>query len=192
MTRVVENIGSIIERNTSRRGFLARVAGAGAVAAVAPVRFLIRPDAAEALLPSACSSSSLCNDGYSEFCASINGGNNWCPDGTFVAGYWKCSNYGGNGYCDPQDVRYYVDCNITAADRVYYGCANETCSCRRQNYNQFQYGNCNTGHAGYGSSYVKCRHVKCHNPSLDYNCSTSHTTDNNTCGHHACCCNPYV
>jgi hypothetical protein len=194
MTQLVEQVGSAIERRTSRRGFLTRVVAAGAVASLGPIKFLVRPDAAQAILPDACPSGSKCRDGWTEFCAAIQDrGSNTCPSDTFVGGYWKCSNYGGNGYCDPQDVRYYVDCNILAKDRVYYGCALKDCSCRVQNYNQFQYGNCNTGKAGYSTSYVKCRQVKCHNPAQDYaGCGTNYVVENATCGHHACCCNAYV
>lgn len=195
MTEVVDNIGSLIERHTSRRGFLARVVTAGAVASVGPIRFLVRPDAAQALLPSACNSGAVCQaQGYSEFCASINNaGSNTCPSGSFVGGYWKCSNYGGSGYCDPQNVRYYVDCNIDNADRAYYGCALGSCDCRLQNWHQWQYGNCNTSRPGYGTSWVKCRQVKCQSPTIDYpGCSSNYQLDNNTCNHHACCCNSYV
>ena len=67
--RLARALGGLIERRTSRRGLIARSALAGAAFAVAPIRYLVRPGTAWAVLGSGdCPGDSLCNDGYSAFC----------------------------------------------------------------------------------------------------------------------------
>ena len=85
--RAARTLGSLLERRSSRRGVLARAAVAGSAFAVAPVRYLIRPGTAWAVLsPDGCPPGSRCQDGYTAFCCEIEHANNRCPDGTYVAG----------------------------------------------------------------------------------------------------------
>ena len=109
---VVERLGGLLERRTSRRGALAKAAVAGSAFAVAPVRYLIRPGTAWAVLrPEQCAQGSKCRDGYTAFCCEIESGNNACPANTYIAGWWKCTSYRGHGLCHEEGVRYYIDCN---------------------------------------------------------------------------------
>ena len=112
MTALVERVGELLARRTSRRGALSKAAVAGAAFAVAPVRYLIRPGTAWAVIqPQDCPPGAKCRDGYTAFCCEIEQGNNACPPNTYIAGWWKCTSYHGNGLCDGQGVRYYIDCN---------------------------------------------------------------------------------
>lgn len=192
MTKVVEQLGSFLEQRTSRRGLLARSAAAAAVFAAGPVRFLLYSDPANAKGPGDCGGT--CGpDSYTEFCCSVFAVGNDCPANSYYGGYWKCTNYTGGGYCYTVNERYYVDCN--APYGTYWDhCANDTCSCRVQAHNNFQYMNCNTDHAGYYSSYVVCRKVLCHNPAADTShCNYNARIDDNTCGHHSCrTCSPVI
>ena len=89
--------GSLLERRTSRRGLLARAALAGSAMAVAPLRYLLRPVSAWAVIHPHLCGSGLCADGYTAFCCEINEGKNVCPSGTFIGGWWKCTRYTGSG-----------------------------------------------------------------------------------------------
>jgi hypothetical protein len=159
-TRLAKAVGGLLERRTSRRGVLARAAVAGSAFAVAPVRYLIRPGTAEAVLyPSQCGPNALCNDGYTAFCCEIEAGLNTCPENTYVAGWWKCTDYRGSGLCHGQGYRYYVDCN-----RI-------------------------PGHHFAGTTEVACRLVLCQNPSQvpGMNCNATEMVDDRTCSHEAGC-----
>lgn len=127
--KIVSRAGAFLERRTSRRGFLARVAYVGAAASLNPLRVLLQPESAWALAPSQCSSTSRCRSGYTEFCCS-NVGFNGCPSYTFIGGYWKCTSYTGGGLCDAQNVRYYVDCNLGETYGCNCVCSLGTCDCR--------------------------------------------------------------
>ena len=187
---VVARMGELLERRTSRRGALSRAAVAGAAFAVAPVRYLVRPGTAWALLrPQDCPSGSKCTDGYTAFCCEIERGRNTCPDGTYVAGWWKCTSYRGPGLCHDQGVRYYLDCNRIAG-QVFPGgcqCANGDCNQRRVDCNHFRYGQCNAQVPGI--TEVVCRLVICQNPATvgAMNCNGTEMTDDNTCTHEAGC-----
>ena len=50
--RLAARVGSLLERRLSRRGALARAALAGSAFAVAPVRYLVRPETAWAVIDS--------------------------------------------------------------------------------------------------------------------------------------------
>jgi hypothetical protein len=192
MTTFTDRVGDLLEARTSRRGLLARSAAVGAVFAAGPLRFLLYPSEAAAIGPGNCGGHA-CADGWTEFCCSVFAVGNDCPANTYYGGYWKCTNYTGGGYCFSVNVRYYVDCN--APYGTYWDhCANEDCDCRVQAHNNFQYGNCNTDHAGYSSSYVVCRKVLCHNPASDTShCNFSTPPRDETCGHHSCrTCNPAI
>ena len=146
-TRLAEALGGLLERRTSRRGVLARAAVAGSAFAVAPVRYLVRPGTAEAVIyPHQCGPNARCNDGYTAFCCEIEAGQNTCPENTYVAGWWKCTDYRGSGLCHGQGYRYYVDCNRIPGHHFAGGCqcARGDCHHRRVDCNHFRYGQCNT------------------------------------------------
>ena len=110
--RLADALGALLERRTSRRGVLARAALAGSAFAVAPVRYLIRPGTAWAVIrPGRLPAGPECSDGYTAFCCEIEAGRNTCPENTYVAGWWKCTDYQGSGLCHGQGYRYYLDCN---------------------------------------------------------------------------------
>jgi hypothetical protein len=187
--RLAERVGSLLERRLSRRGALARAALAGSAVAVAPVRYLVRPETAWAVIgPGGCSSG-LCTDGYTAFCCEIERGRNRCPNGTYVAGWWKCTSYGGGGLCHAEGVRYYLDCNRMPGHGFPGGCqcARGDCGRRRVDCNHFRYGQCNT--QIHGTTEVACRLVICQNPASvpGLNCNGTVKVDDNTCGHEADC-----
>jgi hypothetical protein len=180
---------ALLERRTSRRGLLARVALVGSAFAVAPLRYLLRPVSAWAVVaPQNCGSGTLCNDGFTEFCCSITGGENSCPAGSYVGGWWKCTHYPGSRLCGEQGVRYYVDCNMKPGN---HGggcrCANGDCDQRRIACNVFRYGQCNT-HIN-GVTPILCRVVTCTNPATipGFKCNPTYMQDDRTCGHEAGC-----
>jgi len=188
--RIATALGSALERRTSRRGLIARAALAGSAFAVAPVRYLIRPGTAWAVIgPGACGGDTLCNDGYSAFCCEIERGRNTCPADTYIAGWWMCTDYQGSGLCHGQGYRYYLDCNRTPG-QVFPGgcqCANGDCDSRRIDCNQFRYGQCNAQIQG--TTEVVCRLVICQHPGQvpGLNCNSTEMVDNNTCSHEADC-----
>src|SRR5207248_9888695 len=100
------SLGPLFEKRTSSGGAIARAAVAGSALAVAPVRYLVRPGTAWAVIGPGNCSRGLCTDGYTAFCCEIEHGLNTCPQGTYVAGWWKCTNYRGGGLCHEQGVRY--------------------------------------------------------------------------------------
>jgi hypothetical protein len=183
-------LGGVIERRTTRRGVLARSAVAGAALAVAPVRYLLRPETAWAVLTSAdCPGDSLCNDGYTAFCCEIQRGHNRCPAGSYVGGWWKCTDYQGAGLCAAEGVRYYLDCNRVPGVPYPGGCqcANGSCSERIVDCNLFRYGQCNTDVAD--TTEVVCRLVICQNPASvpGLNCNGTLMVDDSVCHHEAGC-----
>jgi hypothetical protein len=183
--RTVEALG----RRFSRRTFLQRFATAASAAAVAPVAFATRPIPAGALIScSNCSGGQPCCDGWTTFCCVINGGKNACPNNTYMGGWWKCTNYTGNGACHEENVRYYLDCNRTPGFSCPGGChcANDKCTNRSTCCNHFRYGQCNTEILGV--TEVVCRVITCVNPSeLFVNCNSTLHIDNATCSHEASC-----
>jgi hypothetical protein len=188
--RLASWVGGVLERRLSRRSALARAAVAGSAFAVAPIRYLVRPGTAWAVIgPGNCPPSALCNDGYTEFCCEIEGGHNRCPPNTYVAGWWKCTDYSGGGLCDAEGVRYYLDCNRTPGT-VFAGgcrCAKNDCNQRRVDCNHFRYGQCNTEVVG--TTEVVCRLVICQNPATihGWGCNGTLMIDDNTCSHEAPC-----
>jgi hypothetical protein len=188
--RAAEAAAGVLERRTSRRGLLARAALAGTAFAVAPLRYLLRPVSAWAVIgPPDCGASSRCNDGYTEFCCSITGGENTCPPHSYVAGWWKCTHYGGSQLCGEQGVRYYLDCNLSPGEHHPGGCqcAHGSCNERRVACNVFRYGQCNTQVGGV--TPIVCRVITCTNPATipGYKCNPTFMADNKTCGHEAGC-----
>ena len=187
---IVARMGELLERRTSRRGALSRAAVAGAAFAVAPVRYLVRPGTAWAVLqPTDCPHGSKCTDGYTAFCCEIEQGNNACPPNTYIAGWWKCTSYEGNGLCAGYGARYYIDCNRMPGT-VFPGgcqCALGDCHHRAVDCNHFRYGQCNTDIVG--TTEVVCRLVLCRNPAAvpGMNCNGTEMVDNRTCTHETDC-----
>lgn len=187
--RLATAVGRLLERRTSRRGALARAAVAGSALAVAPVDYLLRPGTAWAqLVPGDCGGG-LCTDGYTAFCCEIEAGQNTCPPNTYVAGWWKCTDYRGGGLCNNEGVRYYIDCNRVPG-QVFPGgcqCANGSCANRRVDCNQFRYGQCNTQVVG--TTEVVCRLIICRHPATVgwMNCNATEMVDDRTCSHEAGC-----
>jgi hypothetical protein len=159
--------------------------------AVAPVHYLVRPDPAWAVIRPGkkCHRHAKCNDGYTAFCCEIEHGLNTCPENTYVAGWWKCTDYKGSGLCHDQGYRYYLDCNRIPGHRFPGGCqcANGDCHQRRVDCNRFRYGQCNTQVPG--ETEVVCRLVICQHPATvpGLNCNATQKVDNRTCKHEAGC-----
>jgi hypothetical protein len=187
--RVARAAARALARRTSRRGFLAKVAVVGSAIAVAPIRYLVRPVSAEAVIRCAnCAAGRTCCDGWTSFCCTINAGRNQCPANTYMGGWWKCTDYRGHGACAKEGVRYYVDCNRTPGTSCPNGChcAENTCSNRSTCCNVFRYGQCNTEIAGV--TEVVCRVVTCVSPGHLYaNCGTTLKVENRVCSHEAHC-----
>jgi hypothetical protein len=187
--RLATSLGALLERRFSRRSALARAAVAGSAFAVAPVRYLVRPGTAWAVITPEQCSSGLCTDGYTAFCCEIERGRNTCPAGTYVAGWWKCTNYQGGGLCHEEGVRYYIDCNRIPGHHFRGGCqcAKGDCNARRVDCNHFRYGQCNT--QVHGTTEVVCRLVICQSPATvdGLNCNGTEMIDDNTCAHESGC-----
>jgi methylamine utilization protein MauE len=190
--RLVDGSARALEARFSRRTALTRVAVAGSALAVAPVRYLLYPGTAlGVVVPGSCRDG-LCTDGYTAFCCEIHQGLNTCPAGTFVGGWWMCTDYRGHQLCEGSGVRYYIDCN-NLPGRPFPGgcrCANDDCSHRRQACNVFRYGQCNTHIKG--TTTVVCRVITCEKPSRieGLNCNGTVMIDDRVCGHEAGCLEP--
>ena len=165
----------------SRRSLLARTAVVGSAMTLSPVDFAIRPASA---YDAVCGDAASCADGFSVFCCTINNGGNFCPDGTFLGGWWKADN---SGFCCG-GPRYYLDCNALCGTNYSCGCDNDpnTCDHRLTNCNDFRYGQCHLEIDCYGP--VTCRLVTCTPPwAFDPSCTTTSATDNDTVTHTAPC-----
>jgi hypothetical protein len=188
--RLVSAASALAERRVSRRGLLSRMALGGSALVVAPLRYLLRPGTAWAVLrPEDCRPGTRCADGYTAFCCQIQHGANQCPPHSYVAGWWKCTDYKGRGLCGAQGFRYYIDCNRRPGEAFPGGCrcAGGTCGQRRVSCNRFRYGQCNTQVAG--KTEVVCRVVVCSHPATvsGFNCNRTLKVDDRTCTHSAGC-----
>jgi hypothetical protein len=187
--RLAASLGSVLERRFSRRGVLGRAALAGSAFAVAPVRYLVRPETAWAVIRPGDCQGGLCTDGYTAFCCEIEHGRNTCPAGSYVAGWWKCTDYRGRGLCHDEGVRYYLDCNRIPGRSFPGGCqcAGGDCNRRRVACNMFRYGQCNTQVAA--TTEVVCRLIICQHPATvnALQCNDTEMIADATCGHEADC-----
>jgi len=169
------------EDGPTRRGFLAGMAVAGSALATKPFDYVLKPNTAYA---SVCGSGATCAEGWSVFCCTINNGQNSCPPGSFLAGWWKADN---SSFCGG-NARYYLDCNATCPTSCSCYCPTGTCDNRRTCCNQFRYGQCHQEIACAGP--VVCRVVSCTPPwQMDRACTSSSATDNRTASHTAPCNN---
>ncbi len=191
MTDRLVSAASRLAGRGSRRSFLVRVAVVASAVAVGPLRYLLRPQSAEAVIRCAnCGGGAACCDGWTTFCCTLSG-HNTCPSYTFIGGWWKCTDYRGGGLCDAEGVRYYVDCNRNPGAHCPHGCScgNGKCHNRSTCCNVFRYGQCNT-HVR-DVTEVVCRVVTCANPCRVYpgQCSCSEFVENATCTHNSPCLN---
>ena len=178
--RVVDMAANLLAgRGSTRRRFLYRLAVIGSALAVDPLRFITRPTPAYA---SVCGSGTGCGAGWSVFCCTINKGANTCPDGSFVAGWWKVS---ASSFC-LGSPRYYIDCNRTPGSSCNCRCNSIGCDHRRVCCNVFRYGQCNTQIAGV--TEVVCRLITCTPPwEWDPSCGRTVRTDEETRSHNSGC-----
>jgi hypothetical protein len=189
--KLVRVTGSLLERRTNRRGFLARATVVGTALAVSPVRYLLLPEEAMAVVkPGDCSPSSKCGkQNWTEFCCSIGDwGRNHCPSYSFIGGWWKCSNYQGLRVCrgTSHHHRYYIDCNAKTQTSCHCKCTRNKCSYWKTCCLRYQYPNC-TPQMNPRTPIV-CRIVRCENPGKLYrHCSTHGRVVNKTCCHEASC-----
>ena len=85
---LVNKAAGVLERKSSRRGFILGSAMVGSAVAVAGCAPGTQPGSPYNHITDC--AGGLCTDGYTEFCCTINNGINACPPGTFVAGWWRC------------------------------------------------------------------------------------------------------
>ena len=203
-TRLVERVSRLVDRNASRRGFLTSSAMGATAMAVAPAAYALKPTSAYAAIctcsGSQCDCGSQCCDGYTDFCCLLTG-ENLCPPGTVVAGWWKAD---GSGLCDvdgSRRPRYYLDCNRTCDPGCGCGrggiCSSECsgsphcrcadgCDTRKIDCTRFRYGQCNQEIPCVGP--ITCRIITCVPPWLwDSSCSGATATDNYTRWHDRPC-----
>ena len=180
--RLATSAGRLLDRRRpGRRSFLRRAALAATALTVNPIDFVLKPQSAYA---SVCGPSNECSQGWSAFCCTINGGANTCPDGSYVAGWWKVSS---SAFCRGED-RYVVDCNRTPGETCTCRCAEGECDRRRVCCNNFRYGQCNQQIPG--TTEVVCRIVICTPPwEWDSSCTTTVRTDERTREHTSTCLN---
>jgi uncharacterized protein with LGFP repeats len=174
-TSLLRKLGQALNgQRVSRRGFFARVAVVGSALSLDPISFATKPASA---YDAVCGDAADCASGYSVFCCTINNGGNFCPDGSFLGGWWKADN---SGFCCG-GPRYYLDCNVSCGTPSTCGCETSTATCdnRLIACNQFRYGQCNLEIDCYGP--VLCRLVTCTPPWVfDASCTSSSATDQDT------------
>ena len=175
---------ALLDRPLTRRSLLGKIATAASALAVAPLRYALRPgDALSVISCGNCSGSKACCDGYTVFCCTLTGVNA-CPTNTYLGGWWKCTNYTGNGPCAGEGVRYYMDCNAIPGTACGVGChcAHDDCTYRSTCCNIFKYGQC---HTEFGEvTAIACRVITCVNPCTIYAaCDCTYKEDNSTCSH---------
>lgn len=198
---IVERLSRVVDRRASRRGFLSRSAMGATALAVAPAAYALRPTTAHAAICSCngldCDCANGCCDGYTDFCCFLTG-ENLCPPGSTVAGWWKAD---GSGFCDLDGPRprYYLDCNLPCGDCgcedsgvCSHECADADCRCpdgchsRAVECTRFRYGQCNQDVQCVGP--IQCRIVTCVAPwEWDPSCTTEVATDNQTAFHDRPC-----
>ncbi len=198
---LVERLAWAVERRLSRRSVLVRSAFVGSALTVGGIDFALRPATAYGYIcrcaDPGCGCGSTCCDGYTQFCCTINGGYNWCPEGSVIGGWWKAD---GSTFCS--GPRYYMDCNAVCSCTTGCGngwpfcdpsCDGLTCECALGDCNnwatgcfQFRYGQCNQDIACLGR--IQCRVVSCVPPwQIDSTCTTTSATDDATAQMNAPC-----
>jgi hypothetical protein len=198
LTKAVDKAAGLLSSRGTRRSFLAATAVVGSAVVVSPKKYLLEPTAAYAAL---CGPASTAASGYTAFCCTIYRGENKCPPGTFVGGWWRAD---GSSYCctgsGQPGARYYIDCQAECrscndgcdpfCSQSCWNCqpyaASGSCDARRVCWNVFRYGQCNTQLKCGGP--VACRVVTCVPPyQLFGSCGSTTLYDNNTANHTAPC-----
>jgi len=198
-TRLVDRAAQLLAKRVDRRNFLGRTAVVGSAIAVAPLDYGLRPKSAYAAVCSCsgqpCTCGSLCCDGWTEFCCTLNGENR-CPDGTIAGGWWKVD---GSQFCGG-GPRYYLDCNAQcgscgcggsgvcsgSCSGTPCGCAHGDCNNRKTGCTRFRYGQCHQEIPCLGP--IVCRTVTCVAPWIyDPACGTASRTSEATRYHHRPC-----
>lgn len=201
MPSVLDRTVNFLADRLDRRGFLGKAAVVGSAVVAAPLEFGLKPRSAYAAIcrcnGSNCPCGSLCCDGYTEFCCTLNGANT-CPPGTITAGWWKVD---GSQFCGGA-ARYYLDCNAQcgscscgangvcagSCSGTPCGCAQGNCNNRKAGCTRFRYGQCNQGVRCVGP--IVCRVVTCAPPwQFDPACGTTARTDEATRWHDRPCLN---
>jgi len=188
---LVQKASGLLERKSSRRGFILGSAMVGSAVAVAGCLPAVAPGSPYKHITDC--AGGLCNDGYTEFCCTINNGLNACPSGSFAGGWWR-ADY--SSFCN--GTRYYIDCmqnccgpnlgNGFCAGCVECSCGGG-CDTRRIYCNYFRYGQCHQEITITGP--IACRVVTCTPPYNDASlaCTTTLAVDNSTAEHapaHGC------
>lgn len=186
---LVQKAAGLLEKKTSRRGFIMGSAMVGSAVAVAGCVPATTPGSPYTHITDC--AGGLCTDGYTEFCCTINQGINACPPNSFWGGWWR-ADY--SSFCN--GTRYYIDCMQyccgpkTGFQEFCAGC--EECRCgggcdsRRVYCNYFRYGQCHTDITSTGP--IACRVVTCVPPYIaDPACSTATLVDNSTAEHTSPC-----
>src|SRR4029077_4203018 len=83
---LVNKTAGLLEKKSSRRGFLLGSAMVGSAVAVAGCAPGTQPGSPYNHITDC--AGGLCTDGYTEFCCTINNGVNACPPGSFAGGWW--------------------------------------------------------------------------------------------------------
>jgi hypothetical protein len=187
--RLVEKASEVLSgARTTRRNFLIGFAMIGS----ALVAFACSPfkPGTPISRPGDCPPDSLCNDGFTEFCCTINNGVNACPDGSFPGGWWRAD---GSSFCGG-GTRYLIDCMQDCCGPQFgsfcAACADCTCapSCdSRVIYcNYFRYGQCHQEIPISGP--IVCRVASCTPPyEFDPSCSPADAVDEETAEHTSPC-----
>jgi hypothetical protein len=182
---LVSKAAGVLERKSSRRGFILGSAMVGSAVAVAGCAPGTQPGTPYSHITDC--GGGLCTDGYTEFCCTINNGLNACPPGSFIGGWWRADF---SSFCN--GTRYYMDCmqnccGPNLGNGFCAGCTECTCAggcdTRRIYCNYFRYGQC---HQEIGiTGPIACRVVTCVPPYTiaDYACSTAAAVDNSTAEH---------
>jgi hypothetical protein len=193
---IVERTAEFLQAHISRRGFLNRAAMvATAVAAGGAADLALKPGTAYGYICGCantnCACGATCCNGYTEFCCTVNGGYNYCPENTVMGGWWKADN---SSFCHG-GARYYMDCNArchctsgcgggwpfcdTGCDGVACHCAHDNCNNYMESCLQFRYGQCNQDVGCIGR--IVCRVVACVPPwTIDPSCSRVVAVDDAT------------
>jgi hypothetical protein len=202
---LVDRASGWLESVLSRRSFINRSAFVGSAVAVgAGLDLALKPGTAYGFIcacgNTSCGCGAQCCDGFSEFCCSVNGGQNMCPSNTVMGGWWKADN---SAFCG--GPRYYMDCNATChctagcgngwpfcepdCDGVSCGCGPGGCNAWATSCFQFRYGQCNQNVACMGR--IVCRVVACIPPwEIDSTCTTTNAVDDSTALQNAACWSP--
>ena len=186
---LVRRTSSFLAARSSRRGFLVGAAVTGSAVATVGVKFATQPGTAYAAITD-CPPGTLCRDGYTEFCCTINTGQNTCPPGSFAGGWWRADF---SSFCN--GTRYYIDCMQNCCgplrgDGFCSGCVEcncaSGCDTRKVYCNYFRYGQCHQEITHTGP--IACRVVSCVPPyATDPSCSTASAVDNATAEHTSPC-----